>query len=383
MPGKFSMKDLYNNHSKAETITAPLEAGNAAASGFVLHDIPINSITPSSSNFYGMRDIEELAASIEEMGLLHNLVVRPPDTSGKHEIVSGERRWLALKLLGWEIVPCKIEAVESEAANELRLIFANSQARIYNDYEKMTQAARVRVCLERMKAEGHKFKGRMREIVADILKVSPAQVGRMESIDKHLSPEWKAEFEAGNVGISAAYDISTATPDEQAAGYVEYKESGLLSKSKHKPPETSEATNEEEDEAATQNYIGEQKRRDAEKAPTQAQYDAIAARGENIAASEPPEDEAGELARVQLIHHDGQITGFSGDLAIIAAVNAENEHGGDIAAGEGVTDIDYIVLAKVVTEVCLAQLADGKPSLDKFYSVITDAIEAAFDEIED
>ena len=47
-------------------------------------------------------DIDDLMASIKAEGLLSSLVVRPAKAAGKYEIVAGERRYLALKKLGYK-----------------------------------------------------------------------------------------------------------------------------------------------------------------------------------------------------------------------------------------------------------------------------------------
>lgn len=221
---KFSMNDLLNSQSKP--------APEKAQGGFEIRNIPIDKIVPSESNKYGIRDIEELAASIEAMGLLHNLVVKKPDAAGLYELVSGERRFRACKLLyesgneKYATVPCKVEETEDAAFSELKLIYANATSRELTDYEKTYQAGRIKELLQELKAKGYKFKGRMREIVADMLNVSPAQMGRMESINKNLSPEFTEEFKSGNIGITTAYELSTLPQEEQSAAIEEYKKAG-------------------------------------------------------------------------------------------------------------------------------------------------------------
>lgn len=50
--------------------------------------------------------LDELAASMARVGLLHPLLVRPaPDGEGMFEIVSGERRWRAARRLDWDWLP--------------------------------------------------------------------------------------------------------------------------------------------------------------------------------------------------------------------------------------------------------------------------------------
>jgi ParB/RepB/Spo0J family partition protein len=67
-------------------------------------------------------NLEELAASIRDKGLLSPLTVRPlPD--GRFEILVGQRRYLACKLIALDPVPCLIrEGVSDAEAMSLSLI---------------------------------------------------------------------------------------------------------------------------------------------------------------------------------------------------------------------------------------------------------------------
>lgn len=125
---------------------------------------------------------------------------------------------------------------ENKAISELKLLYANAAARELTDYEKTYQAGRIKEILQALKKDGYKFQGRMREIVADMLDVSPAQMGRMESINKNLSPEFKEEFKAGNIGITTAYELSGQSEAEQAATLEAYKAEGAEALKKPKPP---------------------------------------------------------------------------------------------------------------------------------------------------
>lgn len=230
---KFTMADLLNSQSKK------MEERPA----FEIRHIPIDKLKPSKKNQYGIRGIEELAANIEMLGLLHNLDVKEADEAGYYEIISGERRYQACKLLyesgnqEFKTLPCKVEALtENKAISELKLLYANAAARELTDYEKTYQAGRIKEILQALKKDGYKFQGRMREIVADMLDVSPAQMGRMESINKNLSPEFKEEFKAGNIGITTAYELSGQSEAEQAATLEAYKAEGAEAIKKPKPP---------------------------------------------------------------------------------------------------------------------------------------------------
>ena len=230
---KFTMADLLNSQSK-KTEERP---------AFEIWHIPIDKLKPSAKNQYGIRGIKELAANIEMLGLLHNLDVKEADETGYYEIISGERRYQACKLLyesgnqEFKTLPCKVEALtENKAISELKLLYANAAARELTDYEKTYQAGRIKEILQALKKDGYKFQGRMREIVADMLDVSPAQMGRMESINKNLSPEFKEEFKAGNIGITTAYELSGQSEAEQTATLEAYKAEGAEALKKPKPP---------------------------------------------------------------------------------------------------------------------------------------------------
>ena len=89
-----------------------------------LDEVPIEFVSPNPdqprTNF--KRDeLEELAASIEKDGLLQPILVR---TMGKdsYQIIAGERRWQACKLVGLKTVPIRIKDVDDGKALELALI---------------------------------------------------------------------------------------------------------------------------------------------------------------------------------------------------------------------------------------------------------------------
>ena len=82
--------------------------------------IPLELIHPSPNNprkEFDEAGITELAESIKVNGLLKNLVVRPHPRKKEHfELMGGERRWRALRLLKADGAVCKIrEATEAES----------------------------------------------------------------------------------------------------------------------------------------------------------------------------------------------------------------------------------------------------------------------------
>jgi ParB family chromosome partitioning protein len=67
--------------------------------------------------------LEELAASIRERGLVQPLVVRPmAGEAGAYEIVAGERRWRAAQLANLHEVPVVVRALSDHEALEIAII---------------------------------------------------------------------------------------------------------------------------------------------------------------------------------------------------------------------------------------------------------------------
>lgn len=223
--GKFSLNQLMNDKSKEESVKEPV---------FSIELIPIEKIEPSKMNKYNVDDVAELKASIELVGLQQNLVVRRQPGTEMYELISGHRRFIALQRLLTEgnaefgKVPCKIIKSADDIQAELQLILANSTSRQLTDYEKTYQAGRLKELLGELKKSGYKFTGRTREIIAEFLKVSPSQVGRMESINNNLSPELTEKFKEGEVNITTAYELSRLDGEQQELALQEYESgSGL------------------------------------------------------------------------------------------------------------------------------------------------------------
>lgn len=87
-------------------------------------EAPIASIVPNPdqprTNFK-KDELEELAESIRENGLLQPILVRQMGEES-YQIIAGERRWQAASLAGLENVPVRLKDVDDDKAIELALI---------------------------------------------------------------------------------------------------------------------------------------------------------------------------------------------------------------------------------------------------------------------
>jgi ParB family chromosome partitioning protein len=79
--------------------------------------VPVEAIRPNPRQPRTIFDedaLDELVASIREVGLLQPLVVRPagPAPVDGYELVAGERRWRSVQRLGWDTVPVVVRVTE-------------------------------------------------------------------------------------------------------------------------------------------------------------------------------------------------------------------------------------------------------------------------------
>ncbi|STB42079.1 ParB/RepB/Spo0J family partition protein [Clostridium perfringens] len=216
MSKKFSISEgMLNGISKNVKKVEEIEAKE----NFNVEYIDIENIKRNEKNFYDIVDVEELAEDIKLNGLNHNLVVRKL-YNGQFELISGERRYTALSKLVKEgnktftLVPCKVIEVNDTDA-EIILIQANAQTRELTEVEKLKQVQRLKELYKIKKANGEKVTGKVREIIANDLKLSPTQVGRYEKINSSLIPELKNIIEKGNLTIANASEFANLSEDNQ------------------------------------------------------------------------------------------------------------------------------------------------------------------------
>lgn len=97
--------------------TAPAGSERATASAIRFAHVDVTSIRPNPRQPRQVFDedaLDELTASIAEVGLLQPLVVRPdgPGPVDGYELVAGERRLRCVQRLGWDTVPVVVRATE-------------------------------------------------------------------------------------------------------------------------------------------------------------------------------------------------------------------------------------------------------------------------------
>jgi ParB/RepB/Spo0J family partition protein len=88
-----------------------------------INDIPISQIIPGKNDrtIFDESGLRELAESIKEHGLIQPITVRYVEDCKQFEIVAGERRFRACKLLGCQTIPAIITVLEDQEASAVTL----------------------------------------------------------------------------------------------------------------------------------------------------------------------------------------------------------------------------------------------------------------------
>lgn len=102
------------------------DRGRSAAPAGGARKVPVAFIKPNPHNprrTFAEEELEDLAASIRERGIIQPIVVRADPANREHyEIVAGERRWRASQRAGLHEVPIVVIEVDDRQALEIAII---------------------------------------------------------------------------------------------------------------------------------------------------------------------------------------------------------------------------------------------------------------------
>lgn len=220
MAAGWSVMDAINRNSKAAAEERP-------KARFRTRDISVKKMYSNDMNFYSRQDIEELSNLILAVGLIENMAVTyDPCEKGEYRIISGEMRWRALNLLlekgysEFEVATCQILTPAEEHEEMVQIIVANSY-RTKNIKDQLEEAQKLKESLQYMKEHGLTLQGmkldgkKIRDVVANIMKLSGTKVAQIDGINSNLLPEFVEQLKEGKLTFSAAYELSGMPKEDQ------------------------------------------------------------------------------------------------------------------------------------------------------------------------
>ena len=160
-------------------------------------------------------EMDALAESIREHGILSPLIVRPlEDTPGEYEVVSGHRRLFAAKVAGLKEVPAMIRTLDRDAA-AIALVDSNLHREHILPSEK---AFAYKMKLEAIKHQGltsRQVVGKSESADSISEFESGRQVQRFIRLT-HLSRSLLNLVDEGQIALTPAVELSFLTESEQA-----------------------------------------------------------------------------------------------------------------------------------------------------------------------
>lgn len=178
-------------------------------------NIKCSQIKTNDKNFFEVANVDELAESIELIGLQQPLVVTK--SSNGYLLIAGHRRFVAIKSLNWDTAPCIISSQANSELETLALIQTNTQTRELTYAERVEAVKRTEQALKSLKEKGYKFSGRLRDKIAEVTKESPSEIGKMQAIEKNLTDEGRQMLTGGELSPSVAYEMSKMPEQKQKA----------------------------------------------------------------------------------------------------------------------------------------------------------------------
>ncbi|MBB6346075.1 ParB family chromosome partitioning protein [Nonomuraea muscovyensis] len=181
------------------------ESGLKPIAGAYFKEVPLAAIVPNPRqprDVFDEERLDELAASIREVGLLQPIVVRPVG-GGQYELIMGERRWRASKQAGLDAVPAIVRNTQDDDLLRDALI-ENLQREQLNALE---EAAAYQQLLDDFQATHDQLAqkvGRSRSHITNTLRLL------------NLPPEVQLSVAAGTVSAGHARAILRLdSPEEQ------------------------------------------------------------------------------------------------------------------------------------------------------------------------
>ena len=139
---------------------------------------------PVNREIYNLTSIDELVESIKSVGLLQPLTV-----DQHNQVVSGNRRFEAIKRLGWKKV--EVNRITVKNGDDILLLIHFNKQRIKSIKEILTEYDHLRRILSGEQIHERRCKG-IREKVGTDIQVSDGNLARILFIRKHIQTWWNS-----------------------------------------------------------------------------------------------------------------------------------------------------------------------------------------------
>jgi len=173
-------------------------------------DVPVDKIVPDPNQprkVFTPEDLQDLADSIRDRGLLQPIRARWDEGREKYIVIAGERRWRAARMAGLDKLTCVVADSEMAEAEILHDQLVENCIRA--DLQPIEQAEAFKVLMD--------AKGWSAARLAEELHIRDSTVFKALAL-LELPGEVRAKIAAGEIKPATAYELSQLEhPEEQVA----------------------------------------------------------------------------------------------------------------------------------------------------------------------
>ncbi|SMH44955.1 ParB/RepB/Spo0J family partition protein [Maritimibacter sp. HL-12] len=209
--------------------------------------VPIDQIEPNPEQprrSFSLDELEDLAASIREKGIIQPLILRAnPRRDGLFEIVAGERRWRAAQMAQLHSVPALIRDYSDTESLEIAIIENIQRA----DLNAIEEAGGYRELMERFGHTQEKLAaalGKSRSHIANMLRL----LSLPEEVQIYLK---EGKLTAGHARALITAEDPVALAKKIVANGLSVREAERLSKTKKSPDDAAKKLASKEKDADT------------------------------------------------------------------------------------------------------------------------------------
>ena len=164
-------------------------------------------ISPVNSEIYRETDVLDLMNSISEVGLLQPLVVTPDKT-----IISGHRRYSAIRSLGWTEVECEIKDIPPDQIDVHIVLYNQGRNKVATEILREIKILYSNLWV----GKGNNYLGgrkpKMRDVIAEKIGISSGSIHKLLFIEEHQPDLLKLIDDGDRVALLLEVLNSHASP---------------------------------------------------------------------------------------------------------------------------------------------------------------------------
>ncbi|MBK2027963.1 ParB/RepB/Spo0J family partition protein [Allofrancisella guangzhouensis] len=161
-----------------------------------LFELPLSVIKPDKNQpRKTFKNIESLANSIRENGVIQPIIVTPKKSDGIHYIIAGERRYLASIQAGYSTIPCIVREEDSDVSILLLQLLENDQRENVSPFEEADALRQLIEVKKIKKTDIAKILGRDASWISMRLKISDAGQAIRDLAEKGIIEDVRTLYE--------------------------------------------------------------------------------------------------------------------------------------------------------------------------------------------